>query len=220
MMAAFPGFRDIDFNTMVRGTHWRHRRALGGELRKGLRKVYGRHYETWGIPGVNALHIARRAVYQFPPKRPQAHLFVSAQPTTLQWGLLIPGGGDHWRRFRFRLNHDPAALTMLVHLLSVYPLTLTDVQSSLGGALGGCWRFEQDELTWMEACTLPSASILNDIPFRIAALANDSAVKLALYTETSPEKAIAWGASASERLLPILLALVPLYEMCVGGLHI
>ncbi len=219
-MPAFTGFRELDFSINVRGTHWRHRRALGGELRKGLRKIYGRHYETWGAPGVNCLHIARRAVYQFPPRRAQAHLFVAAQPTVLRWGLRIQGDSEHWRRFRFRLEHDPAALTMIVHLLSVYPLTLTDLTSNLGGALGGCWRFEHDELTWMEACTLPSASILNDIPFRIASIPEDVAVDLAFYAEVAPEKAVAWGDAAAERLLPILLALVPLYEMCVGGLKV
>ena len=218
-MASFIGFRERDFNTTVRGTHWRHRRALGGELRRGLRKVFGRHYETWGVPGSNSIHIARRAQYQFPPRRPQAHLFVAAHPTTLQWGLMIPAGGEHWDRFRFRLNYDPAALTTLVHLLSVYPLTLTDISTSLGGALGGCWRFEKETLTWMEACTLPSASILNDIPFRISELPADAPVTLALYTETTPEQAIRWGETAAERLLPILLALIPLYEMCVGGLQ-
>jgi len=219
-MDSFIGFQEKDFSTTVRGTHWRHRRALGGELRRGLRQVFGRHYETWGVPGVNCIHIARRAEYKFPPISTQAHLFVSAQPTALQWGLKIPAGGEHWQRFRFRLNHDPAALTSVVHLLSVYPLTLTDMASSLGGALGGCWRFEKGILTWREACTLPSASILNDIPFRISDLPADAPVELALYTETTPEKAIAWGEDAPERLLPILLALIPLYEMCVGGLQV
>jgi len=216
-MPAFTGFRESDFGTNVRGTRWRHRRALGGELRKGLRKIYGRHYETWGAPGVNALHIARRAAYHFPPRQPQAYLFVATHPETLHWGLRIQGDSDHWRRFRFRLEHDPATLTMLVHLLSVYPLTLTDLSAHLGGALGGCWRFERDELTWLEACTLPSTSILNDIPFRVAAIPADARVDLALYTDVPAAKAIAWGESAAERLLPILLALIPLYEMCVNG---
>ncbi len=219
-MDSFTGFREKDFSIAVRGTHWRHRRALGGELRRGLRKVYGRHYETWGVPGGNSIHIARRAEYQFPPKRPQAHLFVSASPSALQWGLLIHGSGEHWDRFRFRLTYDPAVLAMIVHLLSVYPLTLTDMTTSLGGALGGCWRFEKDALTWREACTLPSASILNDIPFRISELPADGSVQLALFTEVAPEKAIRWGETAAERLLPILLALIPLYEMCVGGMQV
>ena len=214
-MAAFQGFQDKDFRVSVRGTHWRHRRALGGALRKGLRQVFGKHYETWGVPGSNTLHIARRSAYRFPPRGNQAHLFVTASPTELRWGLSIPGGGDHWQRFRYRLNHDPATLATLIHLLSVYPLTLTDITTNLGGALGGCWRFENNELTWLEACTLPSASILNDIPFRLAALPDDTSVHLALYTTTSPEKAIAWRESAPDRLLPILLALVPLYETCL-----
>ena len=219
-MHSFAGFQEKDFTDAVRGTHWRHRRALGGGLRRGLRQVYGRHYETWGTPGKNSIHIARRAEYRFPPTKTQAHLFVWARPTALSWGLLIPSGGVHWQRFKFRLNHDPATLTMLVHLLSVYPLTLTDTASSLGGALGGCWRFEKSILTWREACTLPSASILNDIPFRIADLPDQSGVNLALTMEVTPEKAIAWGETAAERLLPILLALIPLYEMCVGGLQV
>jgi hypothetical protein len=214
-MDSFTGFREKDFNTAVRGTHWRHRRALGGELRQGLRSVYGRHYETWGVPGANSIHIARRAEYQFPPSGVHAHLFVTARPTALQWGLLIPAGGEHWDRFRFRLSHDHAVLTMIVYLLSVYPLTLTDISGSLGGALGGCWRFEKETLTWMEACTLPSASILNDIPFRITEITSGD-VRLALYTEVPAKKAVKWGESAGERLLPILLALIPLYEMCVG----
>jgi hypothetical protein len=219
-MSFFIGFQEKDFNTAVRGTHWRHRRALGGELRRGLRQVYGRHYETWGAPGTNCIHIARRAEYRFPPTNTQSYLFVSARPASLQWGLMIPSGGEHWDRFRFRLNHDPAVLTMIVHLLSVYPLTLTDMTTSLGGALGGCWRFERETLTWREACTLPSASILNDIPFRISELATDASVKLALFSEVTSEKAIRWGETAAERLLPILLALIPLYEMCVGGMGV
>ncbi len=218
-MPAFSGFQALDFSTNVRGTHWRHRRALGGELRRGLRTIFGRDYETWGAPGVNCLHIARRSRYRFPPREPQAFLFVATQPTALQWGLRIQGDSDPWRRFRFRLEHDPAALAMILYLLSAYPLTLTDLNSSLGGALGGCWRFERGELTWREACTLPSASVLNDIPFRIAALPKDAAVDLALYTEALPERAVAWGRTAAERLLPILLALTPLYEMCVDGLR-
>ena len=219
-MDTFTGFREKDFNTAVRGTHWRHRRALGGELRRGLRSVYGRHYETWGVPGSNSIHIARRAEYTFPPNGKQAHLFVTARPNTLQWGLLIPAGGEHWPRLLDRLAHDPATLAVIVHLLSVYPLTLTDLTTSLGGALGGCWRFEKDALTWREACTLPSTSILNDIPFRISELASLTDVKLALYTEAPAEKAIRWGETAAERLLPILLALIPLYEMCVGGIGV
>jgi hypothetical protein len=67
----------------------------------------------------------------------------------------------------------------------------------------------------MEACTLPSASILNDIPFRITEITSGD-VRLALYTEVPAKKAVKWGESAGERLLPILLALIPLYEMCVG----
>ena len=219
-MATFAGFRDTDFSTAVRGTHWRHRRALGGALRRGLRQVYGRHYETWGTPGSNCIHIARRAEYHFPPKHTQAHLFVTAHPASLQWGLVLPASGPHWDRFRFRLDHDPATQAMIVHLLSVYPLTLTDITSSFGGALGGCWRFEHDELTWMEACTIPSASMLSDIPFRISELPNRADVTLALYAETTPAKAIAWGDDAAQRLLPILLALIPLYEMCVSGLQV
>jgi hypothetical protein len=86
--------------------------------------------------------------------------------------------------------------------------------------LGGCWRFEQNILTWREACTLPSASILNDIPFRISQLPEDESVLLGIYTETTPAKAIAWDDDAAQRLLPILLALIPLYEMCVGGLEV
>ncbi len=219
-MDSFTGFQEKDFGTDVRGTHWRHRRALGGALRRGLRQVFGRHYETWGMPGVNSIHIARRAHYAFRARRAQAYLFVRALPTTLQWGLMIPAGGEHWRRFRFRLNHDPATLTTLVHLLSVYPLVFSDVRDSLGGALGGCWRFEQNILTWREACTLPSASILNDIPFRISQLPEDESVLLGIYTETTPAKAIAWDDDAAQRLLPILLALIPLYEMCVGGIGV
>ncbi|RUA17398.1 MAG: hypothetical protein DSY55_02240 [Clostridia bacterium] len=219
-MSAFSGFRERDFNTTVRGTHWRHRRALGGALRRGLRKVYGRHYETWGVPGVNCIHIARRAEYHFPPSHSQAYLYVAATPAALSWGLRLHGGGVHWDRFRFRLSHDPAALAMMIHLLSVYPLTLTDTASSLGGALGGCWRFEHDELTWLEACTIPSASILSDIPFRIAEMPGGAAVTLSLFTQTTPEAAMAWGETAAERLLPILLSLIPLYEMCVSGLQV
>ena len=219
-MVSFTGFREKDFSTAVRGTHWRHRKALGGELRQGLRRIYGRHYETWGVPGSNCIHIARRAAYHFPPTGSQAHLFVAARPSSLQWGLMIPAGGEHWDRFRFRLTYDPAVLTMIVYLLSVYPLTFTDITTSLGGALGGCWRYEKDTLTWMEACTLPSASILNDIPFRISELTSHAAITLALYAEVTPEKAIHWGETAAERLLPILLALVPLYEMCVGDVKV
>ncbi len=219
-MASFTGFREKDFTTAVRGTHWRHRQALGGELRQGLRQIYGRHYETWGVPGVNCIHIARRAAYQFPPRGSQAHLFVAARPSSLQWGLMIPAGGEHWDRFRFRLTYDPAVLTMIVYLLSIYPLTFTDITTSLGGALGGCWRYEKETLTWLEACTLPSASILNDIPFRISELPSHTEISLALFTEVPSQKAIRWGETAADRLLPILLALVPLYEMCVGGMEI
>ncbi len=212
-MPAFAGFQESDFRTHTRGVYWRHRRALGGELRKGLRQIYGRHYETWGVPGSNCMHIARRGAYRYPPRRDQAHLFVAASPQGLRWGLHVPGPGEHWQRFCSRLEHDPAALTTLIYLLSLYPLTLTDAGSEEGGVLGGCWRFEQDQLTWLEACTLPSASILNDIPFRLTSLPQDQPINLILYTQAPKEKVLAWGSSVAERLLPILLALVPLYEM-------
>lgn len=215
-MPAFTGFRLSDFRTSVRGTHWRHRRALGGALRQGLRAIFGRDYETWGAPGMNCLHIARRQAYTFPPRQPQAHLFILAQPSSLRWGLRIQGESHHWRQFRERLQRDPATLALLMYLLSLYPFTLTDLTSELGGVLGGCWRFERGELTWLEACTLPSPAIPEDVRFRIAAIPQGVAVDIALYTEVAAQKAVAWGEAAAERLLPTLTALVPLYELCVA----
>jgi hypothetical protein len=216
-MPAFTGFRETDFSTNVRGTHWRHRRALGSDLRRGLRGVFGNAYETWGAPGANLMHIARPDAYRFPPRQPQAHLFVSASPEGLRWGWRLPTAGRHWQRFRARLKGDPALLTLLGYLLYAYPLTLTEMSTNLGGALGGCWRVEEAELIWFEARTLPSPVILQDIPFRILDLPARGDRMLALYAETGPANAVAWGKHAADRLLPILLALVPLYEMCVSG---
>ncbi|NUQ38989.1 MAG: hypothetical protein HUU23_14585 [Caldilineales bacterium] len=214
-MASFGGFQAHDFDTDVSGTHWRHRQALAADLRRRLRCIFGQRYQSWGQPGVNLLHIARRAVYTFPSHRPQPCLFVQAGPQHLWWGLSLPAGDDlAWAGLLARLDTGGEALSQLLYLLRVYALTLTDRSGATGGALGGCWRYEGDELMWQEACSLSRPALPPDIPFRLADSAGMS--ELSLYAAATPDTAIGWGAQAAERLLPVLIALVPLYERCVA----
>lgn len=215
-MSSFTGFQPHDFSTSVRGTHWRHRGALGGDLRKRLRRIYGRRYQTWGLPGANTIQIARRAAYQFPPHQAQTALFIAAAPEYLRWGFSLPTGGSHWSGFLHQLQHNAAALPLLLYLLESLGLTLTDITDASGGALGGCWRYENDELIWREACSLPRPALPSDIPFRLDDLAVNEVYPLTLFIEVDPETAMAWGADAANRLAPVLIALVPLYELCVN----
>jgi len=213
-MAAFSGFQPHDFDTDVSGTHWRHRQALGAGLRRRLRWIFGQRYQTWGQPGVNLLHIARRAVYTFPGHRPQPCLFVQAGPEQLGWGLAIPAGDDPgWPLFLARLDAGGETLPHLLYLLRVYGLTLTDLSGANGGTLGGCWRYEGDELVWQEACSLSRPALPPDISYRLA----DSAgvAVLSLYAAATPAAAIAWGEQAAAQVLPVLIALIPFYELCV-----
>ncbi len=211
----FNDFERADFSSATRGTHWRHRRALGGELRKQLRRVYGRRYQTWGMPGANSIHVARRAAYQFPPHHPQAHLFVNAAPGTLRWGLQIPLEGDHWQHFLHRIQQETVALPILLYLLNAYDLTFTDRSDAAGGILRGSWRYEQGELIWWEARSLPRPALPTDIPFRLSELARAENHQLSLFTDASADAVVGWDAAASTHIMPALLGLIPLYELCV-----
>ena len=105
-MTSFDGFQVNDFSTAIRGTQWRNRRALGGDLSLGLRRIYGRRYQTWGLPGSNTLHIARRSEYRFRSNQSQASLFVSLSPEYLRWGFNLPSSGDHGQRLIEGLQHE------------------------------------------------------------------------------------------------------------------
>lgn len=214
-MTPFSGFRQEDFSTDVRGTHWRNRRALGGDLRILLRRIYGRRYQTWGLPGSNAIHIARRAAYTFPPSKAQAVLFICAGPNYLRWGFSLPTMGSHWSNFRASLQHG-VAMPLLLSLLHTHRLTFTDTTDAVGGVLGGCWRFEQKELVWREACSLSRPAVPHDIIYRLDDLPPDSARALSLFVEVDPATAISWKNKTLEYLAPLLVNLIPLYEICVG----
>ena len=94
VMTTFSGFRQEDFSTDVRGTHWRNRRALGGDLRNRLRRIYGQRYQTWGLPGSNTIHVARRSEYTFPPVAAQTVLFISAGTEFLRVGFFFTDSGE------------------------------------------------------------------------------------------------------------------------------
>ena len=213
-MASFHGFQQRDFSTDVRGTHWRNRQALGRELRVRLRRIFGRRYQTWGWPGSNTMHIARRAAYQFAAARPQAALFVMASTDFLRWGLALPLSGSHWLNFRASLQHG-AAMPILLQVMQAHRLTFTDVSDPTGGALGGCWRFERGELVWREACSLPRPAVPHDILYRLDDLPADERRSLHLFCEVDAATALGWESKAAERLLPLLSALIPLYEICI-----
>lgn len=213
-MISFYGFQPHDFHTAVRGSHWRHRRALGGQLRLRLRRIFGHRYQTWGLPGANTLHIARRRVYQFPPVSGLPCLFASASPQHLRWGIQFPAQGASWEKF-VRALQRPPLLTWCLHQFEAHGMILTDLADDRGGALGGCWRFENGELTWREACTIPRTALTAEIANRLTHITPEPHTVLTLHTATTPEDVIGWGADAVEYLLPGLSALVPLYEWWV-----
>ncbi len=66
---------------------------LGGDLRNRLRRIYGQRYQTWGLPGSNTIHVARRSEYTFPPVEAQTVLFISAGTEFLRWGFSLPTAG-------------------------------------------------------------------------------------------------------------------------------
>jgi len=214
-MTTFSGFRQKDFSTDVRGTYWRSRRALGGDLRNRLRRIYGRRYQTWGLPGSNTLHIARRSEYTFPPTTAQTVLFISAGPEFLRWGFSLPTTGSHWLKFRSSLR-EGVAMPLLLSLLHAHRLTFTDISDAFGGILGGCWRFQQGELVWREACSLPRPAVPHDIIYRLDDLPPDSESPLSLFVEADASTALAWERKTVDHLLPLLSDLIPLYEMCVS----
>ena len=214
-MTSFSGFRQEDFSIDVRGTHWRNRRTLGGELRIRLRRIYGRRYQTWGLPGSNTIHIARRAAYKFSSSKPQAVLFISASPDLLRWGFSLPSVGSHWLNFRASLQHG-VAMPLLLSLLHTHRLTFTDASDSVGGILGGCWRFEQRELVWREACSLSRPAVPYDMIYRLDDLPLDSERPLSLFVDVDPATAISWEDNAIDHLAPLLADLIPLYEICVN----
>ncbi|RME80980.1 MAG: hypothetical protein D6775_14805 [Caldilineae bacterium] len=215
-MPAFSGFHAHDFGTQVRGTHWRHRGALGGQICKALRRWYGDRYQSWGVPGSNLLHIARRVHYRFPPDGLHMALFVAASPSALRWGAWLPCRGPHWQAFCRRLEHDAVTVPLLLYLLHAFDLTLTDLSDERGGALGGCWRYEGGELTWREACSLPRPALPEEIGFRLADLGSHDDASLSLYAQVMPQTALAWGDGTARQLLAVLAALVPFYELCVN----
>lgn len=217
-MTHFGGFQAHDFDTAVRGTHWRHRKALGADLRLQLRRIYGRRYQTWGLPGANVLHIARRAAYHFPPKNAPACLFVSAGEEHLRWGLQFAVESEPWRGFVGRLQQDSETLPHLLYLLSAHGLQLGDPEHNDGGMLGGCWQYEKGELTWREAGFLARPVLAHDIPYRLEELTERGTLAaLSLFAQIEPEEAMLWGPTAADHLIPALSALIPLYELCVAA---
>jgi len=217
-MTTFSGFRQENFSTDVRGTHWRNRRALGGELRNRLRRIYGQRYQTWGLPGSNTIHIARRSEYSFPPVTTQTVLFISAGPEFLRWGFSLPAGGSHWLKFRSSL-HEGVAMPLLLSLMHAHRLTFTDLSDAFGGVLGGCWRFEQRELVWREACSLPRPAVPYDIVYRLDDLPHDKVSALSLFVEVDASTALSWENESVHHLLPLISDLIPLYEMCVSDAY-
>ena len=89
-------------------------------------------------------------------------------------------------------------------------------QRSFWWCLGGCWRFEQGELVWREACSLPRPAVPHDITYRLGDLPLDSDSSLSLFVEVDADTALAWEEKSVDRLLPLLSDLIPLYEMCVS----
>ncbi|MCP4199854.1 MAG: hypothetical protein GY762_22150 [Proteobacteria bacterium] len=107
------------------------------------------------------------------------------------------------------------ALPILLYLLNAYDLTFTDRSDAAGGVLRGSWRYEQGELTWWEARSLPRPALTVDIPFRLSELAQTEKAQLSLFTEARADAVVGWGAAASAHIMPALLGLIPLYELCV-----
>lgn len=213
-MAHFNGFQPHDFHIAVRGSHWRHRRALGGQLRLRLRRIFGLRYQTWGLPGVNTLHIARRSAYRFPPPSRQPCLFVTATPDQLRWGIQLPAQGPAWQRLTEALQRPPL-LTWCLSVLEAHGFMLTDLADNRGGVWGGCWRYEKGELTWREACAIPRSTLPNEIAYRFSHIATNEKTLFAMYSAVAKAEAIAWGEDAAEFLAPSLAALIPLYEWWV-----
>ncbi len=210
-MIRFHGFQPHDFHTSVRGSHWRHRRALGGQLRQRLRRMFGHRYQTWGLPGTNTMHIARRRVYRFPPGPDFVRLFISAGPHFLRWGIQMPMGGPGWQRFVQAMQRLPM-LTWCLHLFAAHGMELSDLADDRGGVLGGCWRFEKDELIWRQGCAIPRTALAAEIGTMLRQIGDRPRAQLALYIATTPADAISWQEDAIEYVLPGLAALVPLYE--------
>ncbi len=107
-------------------------------------------------------------------------------------------------------------MPLLLSLMHAHRLTFTDISDAFGGVLGGCWRFEQRELVWREACFLPRPAVPHDIAYRLDDLPHESVSSISLFVEVDVDTALSWEEKSVDRLLPLLSDLIPLYELCVS----
>ncbi len=213
-MIRFPGFQPHDFQSTVKGSHWRHRGALGGQVRLHLRRIFGRRYQSWGLPGTNMLHIARRKAYRFPPSESVPRLFIQATNEALRWGIALPLQHPSWSDFVQHMQALPM-LTYVLYLMEGYGLRLSDLADEKGGVIGGCWHFDKGELTWRQGCVIPRSALPGEIGVALEQIKPRPHTNIALYRQCAADEAIQWRAGAVDYVAPVLAALVPLYEWWV-----
>ncbi|MBN1139885.1 MAG: hypothetical protein JXM73_25155 [Anaerolineae bacterium] len=227
MIVEFEGFRPADFGELE-GSTWRGRASLGGVLARDLRDQLGRPFQSWGVRRRLELHLAYPDAYDFYDPWPYAKLFVYTWKN-VEVGLYLetPGLQDprdsvdryvHWRNFRDRLQTSTAIQTALLAAMINHSMYVRDLYRSVEeGALGCQFRASGGRMQRRDALDGPWVDVKPDSLFRrLAQLPEEKWVDLHVFTAIPQQEAIDLGPGVSGRILTILRALAPVYDMVVS----
>ncbi len=223
-MSNFKGFQPQDFGDLE-GSTWRSRDSLGGMLSAALQQQFGRPYQSWGVRRTLELHLAIDGIYKFDYPWPHAKLFVASY-TDLTFGFYIetPEATNkhitqykNWLRFRDCLQKSPAMQTSLLAAMANYDLTMANYcgqgverdfiyQFQFCGGYLCC--YQRDNPTWRKVPTQMLFQYLKKFP-------GDQWVDFYIFAKISKQSAIKMGPRVVDKILPVLRALAPVYEMTI-----
>lgn len=225
-MASFRGFTSDDFEHL-RGSHWRNRNAIGGQLAATLRHQTGRAFRSWGVSRRLELHLAVEHAYRFDSAWHYAKLFIYTHSDLAMGFTIEPPGKDtptrdqyqHWHQFQKRLQQNPAMRAALLSPMANHGLHLTNFykQDTDGGVLQGIYAFRANRLHfWHPEVNRWSETRVDTLIHQIASIAPEHADHLHLYSQIPQKTAVEMGVLIMDPIMKIIRSVIPLYEMTIA----
>jgi hypothetical protein len=214
----FKGLQEQDFQSGVKGTHWRARSGFGGLLAQRMSDDTSYRFQSYAIYNRPELHIARPTYYDKKERERDAKFVFDVDPDRARYGFFIEkkdGPMDEtwdWRKFLNTLSNEKslwkkveAAMQKLGLHWEVY----------IGGEDGKMARVKaaEENLVW----EWPDKDKLNPVSWpdfveRLQDMDPETWCSLYLCTYLNKQKAISAGTRLVDSVAKVYKALLPLYE--------
>ena len=224
-MGKFEGFKPADF-AGLKGTTWRGKDALGGELAGLLRKELGNDCRSWGVRRRAELHIARDSAYDFNDPFPRPKLFVytlNDERDELAFGYYVEGGNRKGKppvsfhaveAFQDAMGGSTEVLKSAAAIRELYVADYYN-ESNSKGALGWTFKIAPNRIEMTNRADSTSLASLQNVVGAIRGLGRSPYVDLHIFSRIPAKEAIAMRERVVGAIVETLVALAPLYRATI-----